>query len=129
MLCGITCGSTAASLENNLVNKVTPQMIEDEVISEHYYTARHGRDGALAAGEYVGRERPEDGDADLVELGLITHCVLIRQNGFKVTGESACVDPGNFDAEIGCKVARENAIQKIWPLLGYELKTKLGPAK
>ena len=112
-----------------MTNKVTPSDIEAAIRSEHYYTARHGRDGALAVGEYVGRERPDDGDADLVELGLITHCVLILQNGFKVVGESACVDPGNFDAEIGCKVARENAIQKIWPLLGYELKTKLAEQK
>ena len=47
------------------------------------------------------------------------------RNGFTVTGESACASPENFDVQIGCAIARENAVQKIWPLLGYELRTKL----
>lgn len=58
-------------------------------------------------------------------LGLLTFAVLVLQNGFTVTGESACASPENFDAEIGRKVAKQNAINKIWPLLGYELLTKL----
>ena len=56
-------------------------------------------------------------------LGLLTFCVLVMQNGFTVTGESACADPENFDAEIGRKIARENAVQKVWPLMGWELRT------
>ena len=47
------------------------------------------------------------------------------KNGFTVTGESACASPENFDAEIGRKIARANAVQKIWPLMGYALKSKL----
>lgn len=58
-------------------------------------------------------------------LGLLTYCTLILQNGFTVTGESACASPENFDAEIGRKIARENAINKLWPLMGYELKQRL----
>ncbi|GHM31555.1 hypothetical protein ECZU45_53420 [Escherichia coli] len=54
-----------------------------------------------------------------------TICVLVLCNGFIVTGESACASPENFDAEIGRKVARKNAIEKIWPLEGYLLKQKL----
>ena len=42
-----------------------------------------------------------------------------------MTGESACASPENFDAEIGRKIARDNAVQKIWPLMGYELKQRL----
>ena len=49
----------------------------------------------------------------------------ILRNGFTVTGESACASPENFDAEIGRKIARDNAINKVWPLMGYELKSKL----
>ncbi len=60
-----------------------------------------------------------------LSLGLLTFCVLVLRNGFTVTGESACASPENFDAGIGRKVARENAINKIWPLLGYELKSRL----
>lgn len=58
-------------------------------------------------------------------LSLLTFCVLELQNGFTVTGESACASPENFDAEIGRMIARENAIQKVWPLMGYALRTQL----
>ena len=58
-------------------------------------------------------------------LGLLTFCVLVLNNGFTVTGESACASPENFDAELGRKIARQNAVNKIWPLMGYELKSAL----
>ena len=58
-------------------------------------------------------------------LGLLTFCVLVLKNGFTVTGESACASPENFDAELGRKIARSNAIDKLGPLLGYALKQRL----
>ncbi len=105
--------------------RITPADIEANISSEHYFTARDGRSGALADGTYVGREKPQMDDADLASLGLLTFCVLVLKNGFTVTGESACASPENFDAEIGRKIARQNAVGKIWPLMGYELRTKL----
>ena len=56
---------------------------------------------------------------------LLTFCVLVLRNGFTVTGESACASPENFDAEIGRKIARANAVNKLWPLMGYALKERL----
>lgn len=56
--------------------------------------------------------------------GTLTLCVLDLTNGAQVTGESNCIDPANHDAEIGRKVALENAIDKIWKLEGYALKTR-----
>lgn len=61
----------------------------------------------------------------LPALSLLTFCVLVLKNGFTVTGESACASPENFDAELGRKIARQNAVAKIWPLMGYELRSKL----
>ncbi|MGI4847241.1 MAG: Gp49 family protein, partial [Janthinobacterium lividum] len=58
-------------------------------------------------------------------LNLLTFCVLVLRNGFTVTGESACASPENFDAEIGRTIARKNAVDKIWPLMGYELRSTL----
>lgn len=52
----------------------------------------------------------------------LTVCCLILQNDFAITGESAAVSPENFDAELGRKIARENAKDKIWLLEGYLLK-------
>lgn len=58
-------------------------------------------------------------------LSLLTFCVLVLKNGFTVTGESACASPENFDEEIGRKIVRQNAEQKVWPLMGYALKESL----
>ncbi len=54
-----------------------------------------------------------------------TSCLLTLENGFTVHGESACASPENFDAELGAKIARDNAKSKIWALEGYLLKQKL----
>ena len=54
-----------------------------------------------------------------------TVCCLKLKNGFNSIGESACVSPANFDAEIGRKIARDNAKKKIWALEGYLLRQKL----
>ena len=56
----------------------------------------------------------------------ITIAVITLKSGFTVTGESACVDPNNFNAEIGNKIAYENAFDKLWQLFGFELKQKIG---
>lgn len=55
----------------------------------------------------------------------LTVCVLTLENGFNVTGESACVSPENFNKEIGEKIAKDNAVNKIWTLEGYLLKEQL----
>ena len=101
--------------------RVTPQDIEDNIASEHYFTAAAGVEGWLSYGD------PKDGDSSEYpdSLKLLTFCVLVLRNGFTVTGESACASPENFDAEIGRKIARQNAINKVWPLMGYALKQKL----
>ena len=100
--------------------RVTPADIEANIASEHYFTAEDG---------VVGEERmsPEDYFYARIDpqLSLLTLCVLVLKNGFTVTGESACASPENFDAEIGRKIARQNAVQKIWPLLGFRLRDKL----
>jgi len=98
--------------------RVTPVAIEAAIASEHYFTAE---DGAGRA----SRGQTSDRGKNPVALSLLTFCVLVLRNGFTVTGESACASPENFDAEIGRKIARANAVQKIWPLEGYLLKQRL----
>lgn len=78
------------------------------------------------------RVKPADIDAAIVShqfhvfrQSCLTVCCLTLQNGFTVTGESACASPENFDAAVGVRVSFENAKQKIWPLLGYALKQRL----
>ena len=55
----------------------------------------------------------------------LTVCCMTLENGFTVTGESACASPENFDEEIGQKIAFEQARNKIWMLEGYLLKQRL----
>ncbi|MBO9108751.1 hypothetical protein J5288_08550 [Agrobacterium sp. S2/73] len=52
----------------------------------------------------------------------LTVCALTLRNGYIVTGESAAASPENFDKEIGRKIARDNARNKIWALEGYLLR-------
>lgn len=52
----------------------------------------------------------------------LTVCALTLRNGFMVTGESASASPENFNAELGQKIARDNARNKIWALEGYLLR-------
>lgn len=104
--------------------RVTPDHIESIIQSEHYFTAY---DGAKSGGEEVEQiwHDKDDLGKEYDPLSLLTFCVLVLRNGFTVTGESACASPENFDPEIGRKIARENAVNKIWMLEGYLLKQKL----
>ncbi len=108
--------------------RVTPSDLKANIASEHYFT---GFDGVLGAYKNNNDVRVETISPDwevprsIESLGLITFCVLVLRNGFTVTGESACASPANFDAEIGRTIAKQNAVQKIWPLMGYALKQRL----
>jgi hypothetical protein len=116
--------------------RITPADVEANIVESYYFTAGDGVDGADIAAQR--KAAPDDDytiipwntDADpgmtaMAPLCLLTFCVLVLRNGFTVTGESACASPENFDAEIGRKIARANAVQKVWPLMGYELRSNL----
>lgn len=110
-------------IENEIVAKgltaprVTPDYIESVISFEYYFTAGEGVLGASSMG------RLPAGKAD--SLNQLTFCVLVLKNGFTVTGESACASSENFDADLGRKIARKNAFNKIWLLEGYLLKQRL----
>jgi hypothetical protein len=129
--------------------RVTPADIAANVASEHYFTAADAmrflwltedlsepghRDAvrriteSIPTRSYSGACIDIDANSNNTAqpaLGLLTFCVLVLRNGFTVTGESACASPENFDAVIGRKIARENALNKVWPLMGYALKQSL----
>ena len=116
--------------------RITPAHIQATIRTAYYFTAAQGVDGAdvQAIREATPNQEtswcPLNDDADpaktaMAPLMLLTFCVLVLRNGFTVTGESACASPENFDAEIGRKIARQNAEAKIWALEGYALKQRL----
>ena len=101
--------------------RITPDDVDANIASTFYFTAKQGAQQAARENGSYAAGSPEEGNA----LGLLTFCVLVLRNGFTVTGESACASPENFNAEIGRQIACKNAVEKIWPLMGYELRTHL----
>ncbi len=98
--------------------RLTPDCIDNKILSCNYFIA----------GQAIGEVRSESlpiAKAVCGALDTLTFCVLVLDNGFTVTGESACASPENFDAEVGRKIAYKNAREKIWELEGYLLKQKL----
>ncbi len=90
-------------------NRVSLQSIEDKIIAEYSFTA----DKAV-------------GNSPIVEsLTIMTIHIIVMNNGFTVIGKSAPADVLNFDAELGRKFAREDAIRQLWPLEGYALRDRL----
>ncbi len=89
--------------------RVTPQQIEGTISAEYFFTAAEATRGA----------------PQLPELELLTLCVLVLRNGFTILGKSACASPENFDADLGRKIARADAVNQIWALEGYLLKQRL----
>jgi hypothetical protein len=82
--------------------RLTPDLIDSKIESEQYH---------------------------VFEGTCLTVCCLTLENGFTVTGESACASPENFNAELGQKIAKQNAREKIWALEGYLLRQQLNDAE
>jgi hypothetical protein len=97
-------------------NEGTPYPMKHEPLGTNLFHAEQVKEML----EHVLQPAP-----DSQAMHLLTFCVLELRNGFTVTGESACASPENFDAELGRKIARQNAVSKMWPLLGYHLRTML----
>ncbi len=89
--------------------RITPDDVEDKIVATYTFTA-----------DKATQHYPQH-----PSLKLLTISVLVLRNGFVVTGESACASPENFNAEIGAKIAYDNAKQKVWELEGYLLKERL----
>jgi len=107
----------------NVAPRITPADIEASIDSEVYFTAQHGIEGAMAGLELHARHLVSGHHVG--NLRFLTFCVLILRNGFTVTGDAHADSPENFNAESGRRIARENAIAKVWPLMGYALKDRL----
>ncbi len=78
--------------------RLSPTLINETIVSEDYYI-------------FPGT--------------TLTVCCLTLRNGYNVTGESAAASPENFDVDVGRRIAKDNARNKIWALEGYLLRSKL----
>ena len=78
--------------------RLSPKQIDEQTVAEQYHV-------------FVGT--------------VTTVCCLTLRNGYTVIGKSAPASPENFDAELGKKIARDDARGQIWALEGYLLKTRI----
>ena len=78
--------------------KVTKEMVEEQVVDKTF---------------------------TLLPSGKKMVCELTLKNGFTVTGEAGVVDKENFVQEIGERLSYQRALDNVWPLLGYEMQSKL----
>lgn len=77
--------------------------------------------------ERVDSQIVKETTAKLAEKTTVV--ILTLKNGFEVVGTSACVDPANYDHEIGIKYARQRAMDKVWELEGYFLQALIHAEK
>ena len=103
--------------------RVTPAQVDAAIVSEWYLNVGDAMPFAGDGKEYqlppCETQPPVPRDSPLRNVTL---CVLVLRNGHTVHGIGACVSAANFDETIGRRVARENAVREIWPLLGYALR-------
>lgn len=96
---GVSVEEAPEGPQDSPARRVTVADIEAKIVKEDYFQGLNG--------------------------STLTICVLTMANGFTVTGESPCVDPANFDEDLGKKYARADAFKKIWLLEGYLLREKM----
>lgn len=58
-------------------------------------------------------------------LARLSICIIVMRNDFVVIGKSAPASPENFNADFGRRLAYEDAIRQVWPLMGFALRDKL----
>lgn len=91
--------------------RVSLDDIDENIVGIHYIT---GEQAARAVGD----------DPAHTSLSVFTMCLVVLQNGYVVVGHAAPAVEANFNPALGRKFAYEDAIRKIWPLMGYELRQR-----
>ena len=62
----------------------------------------------------------------LVDFEKPTTYVTVRMlNGFTLRESATCIDPTNYDEEIGKQVCLKRLEDKVWLLLGYQLQEEI----
>ena len=114
--------SLEATEKECAANAVAPRVslsdIEGEIAQRHTFTAGE----ALLSMDVLSAANVGS------PLHILTVCILVMNNGFVVIGKSAPASPENFNAELGKKLAYEDCIRQLWPLMGFALRDKLSEA-
>lgn len=60
---------------------------------------------------------------------VLDKCTLVvcqLPNGFIIVESSACVDPENYDLDLGVEICMKRITNKVWELEGYKLQSQVG---
>ena len=55
----------------------------------------------------------------------VTYVTVRMKNGFTLRESTTCVDPANYDEEVGKQICLEKIEDKVWFLLGYTLQDRV----
>jgi hypothetical protein len=103
--------STEAECAANAVApRVSLASMEAKIAARYDFTA----DKAL-----IGMHMPP-----MPSLSLLSICIIVMTNGFAIIGKSAPASAANFNADLGRRLAYEDAIRQLWPLEGYALRER-----
>ncbi len=87
--------------------------LEAAILREHHFTAA---EACVGLGHPVEPHDP---------LDLVTISVIVARNGFVVVGSYTPPTPDDYDPVEALRLAREDAVQKLWQMLGYVLRDRL----
>lgn len=104
-------------------NAVAPRVRLQDIEAAIKY--RFDLNASEAVGATAGHEVEPDGTSSMDALRLLSVCVLVLHNGFTIIGKSAPASPENFNADLGRKLAYEDAVRQLWPLMGFALRERL----
>lgn len=104
-------------------NAVAPRVSLSDIESAIAY--RFDINAAETVGALSGHVVEPSGKSSMDALSLLSVCFLVMRNGFTIIGKSAPASPENFNAELGKKLAYEDAVRQIWPLMGFALRDRL----
>lgn len=68
-------------------------------------------------------------EAKFIIDSVFDKCTIVTcqlPNGFVIVESSSCVDPANYDEDMGIDICMKNIERKVWELEGYKLQDKLG---
>lgn len=122
----MTTGSLEASDEAAKAVAKTPNRVSLADIEANiaYVAYMPGKDFDAIA-DFEGTPPGNYADGFVKAVACMTLCVVVLKNGFTIVGKSAPADAANFNADLGRKFAREDAIRQIWPLMGYALRERM----
>ena len=91
-----------------------------DVADKAYFKLNESNDGTKICKEDVEAFIKFD---DACKVGTKTTNVTITTiTGYEINGQASCVDPNQFNIDLGIKIAKPRAMDQLWGHLGFVLQ-------